>query len=252
MDHLSPSEIQRTVDAVRHWHHIIHFPHGIVSPGSYDPRSLFDRLALPDLHGKRVLDVGTRDGFFAFACERLGAEVVAIDHTNPVNTGFQAAREILGSSVEYVQANVYTLEPEELGSFDVILFLGVLYHLRHPLLALDRLRALSRGLLFVESLVCDQGIFTDLQQAQPLAAVAPGLVDIPIAQFLPFGRFHPDWTNKWSPNVACLRALVEDSLFTVEDVQTWGDRALIRAVAQDSPELRRRAELDRGLEPKPR
>jgi tRNA (mo5U34)-methyltransferase len=219
-----------------------------IKPGAYDPRQLFDRLALPDLRGKRVLDVGTRDGFFAFACEKLGAEVVAIDHTDPANTGFLAALEILGSSVEYVQANVYTLEPAQLGSFDVILFLGVLYHLRHPLLALDRLRALSRGLLFVESLVCDQGIFTDFQQPETLAAVAPRLADIPIAQFLPFGRFHPDWTNKWSPNVACLRAMVEDALFTVEDVQPWGDRALVRAVARDSPELRRRAELDRGLE----
>lgn len=250
MSDLSPSEIQRIVASVPHWHHIIHFPHGIVAPGAYDPRQLFDRLALPDLRGKRVLDVGTRDGFFAFACERLGAEVVAIDHTDPANTGFLAAKRILGSSVEYVQANVYTLEPERLGSFDVILFLGVLYHLRHPLLALDRLRALSRGEIFVESLVCDQSLFTGLQQPQTLAAVAPGLAEIPIAQFLPFGRFHPDWTNKWSPNVACLRALVEDSLFTVEDVQQWGDRALVRAMAQDSPELRRRAELDRGLEPR--
>jgi tRNA (mo5U34)-methyltransferase len=251
MSEKSPSEIHRIVDAVPHWHHIIHFPHGIVSPGAYDPRQLFDRLALPDLRGQRVLDVGTRDGFFAFTCEKLGAEVVAVDHTDPANTGFLAARTILGSSVEYVQANVYDLDPEKLGAFDVILFLGVLYHLRHPLLALDRLRALSRGLLFVESLVCDQSLFTGLQQPQVLAKIAPDLVDIPIAQFLPFGRFHPDWTNKWGPNVACLRALVEDSLFTVQDVQQWGDRALIRAVAQESPELRRRAELDQGLEPTP-
>ena len=168
MDNLNPDEIRRLVESVHHWHHIIQFPHGIASPGAYDPRQLFDRLELPDLRGKRVLDVGTRDGFFAFSCEWLGAEVVAIDHTDPANTGFLAARKILGSSVEYVQANVYTLEPEKLGSFDVILFLGVLYHLRHPLLALDRLRSLSRGLLFVESLVCDQSIFTDLQKPQAL------------------------------------------------------------------------------------
>lgn len=250
MTDLSASEIQRIVDSVHHWHHTIHFPQGIVSPGSYDPRQLFERLGLTDLRGKRVLDVGTRDGFFAFACEKLGAEVIAIDHTDGANTGFLAARRILGSSVEYVQANVYTLDPEKLGSFDVILFLGMLYHLRHPLLALDRLRAVARGLLFVESLVCDESIFTGLQQAQSLAKVAPGLVDIPIAQFLPFGRFHPDWTNKWSPNIACLRALVEDSLFTVQEVQQWGDRALIRAAVHDSPELLRRAELDRGLEPR--
>lgn len=250
MTDMSPSEIQRTVDAVGHWHHTIHFPHGIVSPGAYDPRQLFERLRLSDLRGKRVLDVGTRDGYFAFECEKLGAQVVAIDHIDPANTGFMAARKILGSSVEFVEANVYDITPEQLGSFDVILFLGVLYHLRHPLLALDRLRAVSRGLIFVESLVCDQSFFTGLQQSRPLAELAPGLTGVPVAQFLPHSRFHPDWTNKWSPNVACLRALIEDSLFTVEDVQTWGDRALVRAAAYESSELRWRAELDRGLEPR--
>lgn len=249
MTDLSPSEIRRIVESVPHWHHTIQFPHGIASPGAYDPRHLLDLLALPDLRGKRVLDVGTRDGFFAFACERLGAEVVAVDHSHPANTGFQAARTIFGSSVEYVQTNVYTLDPGTLGSFDVILFLGVLYHLRHPLLALDRLRSLSRGLLFVESLVCDESLFTGPQQPQSLARIAPALAGIPIAQFLPFGRFHPDWTNKWSPNVACLQALVEDALFAVEDVQQWGDRALVRAAALHDPERLRRVELDRGLEP---
>jgi tRNA (mo5U34)-methyltransferase len=250
MSDLSPSEIRQAVEAVPHWHHTIRFPHGIVSPGTYDPLGLFERLALPDLRGKRVLDVGTRDGFFAFECEKRGAEVVAIDHVDPANTGFLAARKILGSSVEYVKANVYEISPERLGSFDVILFLGVLYHLRHPLLALDRLRAVSRGLVYVESLTCDESFFTGHLQAGSLAKLAPGIANLPIAQFLPFGRFHPDWTNKWSPNVACLRALVEDALFTVEEVQTWGDRALVRGVANESPELRRRAELDRGLEPR--
>ena len=250
MSNLSPSEIQRMVDAVPHWHHTIHFPHGIASPGSYDPRQLFERLALPDLRGKRVLDVGTRDGFYAFECEKLGAEVVALDHIDPANTGFLAARKILGSSVDFVEANVYEITPERLGSFDVILFLGVLYHLRHPLLALDRLRAVSRGVVYVESLVCDQSVFTGMQQSRPLAEIAPSLSGIPIAQFLPLGRFHPDWTNKWSPNVECLRALVEDSLFTVDEVQTWGDRALVRAAAHESPEHRWRANLDSGLEPR--
>ncbi|HBL26088.1 MAG TPA: hypothetical protein DD490_04550 [Acidobacteria bacterium] len=250
MSNLSPGDIQAAVDSVGHWHHIIHFPHGIVSPGAYDPRVILDRLALPDLHGKRVLDVGTRDGFFAFECEKRGAEVVAIDHTDPGNTGFLAARKILGSKVEYVQANVYEVAPDQIGTFDVVLFLGVLYHLRHPLLALDRLRAVSRGLVYVESLVCDQSVFTGLLEARPLAELAPGLGEVPIAQFLPHGRYHPDWTNKWSPNTACLRALLEDALFTVEEVQTWGDRALVRAVAHESAELRRRAELDRGLEPR--
>ena len=72
MPDLSPQEMRTLVDAVPHWHHIMRFPHGIVSPGAYDPQELFSFLELPDLRGKRVLDVGTRDGFFAFQLGDLG------------------------------------------------------------------------------------------------------------------------------------------------------------------------------------
>jgi hypothetical protein len=72
---LSSAQIRELVASVPHWHHIFAFPQGITTPGAYDPRDLFSRLRLPDLRGKRVLDVGTRDGFFAFECERRGAHV---------------------------------------------------------------------------------------------------------------------------------------------------------------------------------
>jgi tRNA (mo5U34)-methyltransferase len=244
---LSATEVQRLVDGVPHWHHIFHFPHGISSPGAYDPRELFGRLGLPDLHGQRVLDVGTRDGFFAFACERLGAEVVAMDNLTSDKTGFEAARQILGSNVECKLANVYDVDPRVWGEFDIVLFLGVLYHLRHPLLALDRLRAVCRGRIYVESLACDDGVFLDMEHTKPLQAIAPDLVGIPIAQFLPYGRFHPDASNKWAPNVACVRALLEDALFTVEDVHVWPGRVLTRAAVADSQDGRWRITTDAGV-----
>jgi tRNA (mo5U34)-methyltransferase len=247
MCELGPSQIRELVGSVRYWHHVLRFPHGITSPGAYDPRGVFASLQLPDLRGKRVLDVGTRDGFFAFACERLGAEVVAVDYADINLTGFGASRKIYGSRVEYVQANVYDLDPGRLGTFDVVLFLGVLYHLRHPLLALDRLRPLCRELLIVESLVCDSRVFTGFETGEPLAALAPRLTGIPMAQFLPVQRFHGDATNKWVPNVACLRALIEDAQFAPGPAHAWGDRALVHArPVADSPALRW-VELDRGL-----
>ena len=244
---LSREDIEREVAAVPHWHHAIDFPHGVRSPGAYQPRALFDMLEIGDLRGKRVLDVGTRDGFFAFECERLGAEVVAIDNCPCEATGFAAARRILGSAVEYQLANVYDLTPERFGYFDVVLFLGVLYHLRHPLLALDRLRAVCRDTIHVESLVCDDSVFLEQGRSEPLAALAPRLVDLPIAQFLSYGRFHEDWTNKWSPNVACLEALLEDALFEPQRRRTWPGRALVRATVTSREELRFRAAQDRGI-----
>lgn len=248
MSELSPHQIRELVDSVGHWHHIMRFPHDIVSPGAYDPREMFRSLQLPDLQGKRVLDVGTRDGFFAFECERLGAEVVAVDHAEMELTGFSAAKRIYGSRVEYVQANVYDLDPARLGTFDIVLFLGVLYHLRHPLLALDRLRPLCRELLVVESLTCDARVFTGYETGQALAELAPGLTGVPLAQFLPVRRFHGDPTNKWVPNVACLLALLEDAMFAPGPPHTWGDRALVHARPIESPTALRWVELDRGLQ----
>jgi tRNA (mo5U34)-methyltransferase len=247
MPDLTPSRIRELVEAVPRWHHIMRFPHGIVSPGVYEPEGMFRLLQLPDLRGKRVLDMGTRDGYFAFECERLGAEVVAVDYSEMELTGFAAAKQIYGSQVRYVQANIYDLSPEQLGTFDVVLFLGVLYHLRHPLLALDRLRALCRELLILESLACDARVFTGFETGRPLAELAPGLTDVPLAQFLPVGRFHSDSTNKWVPNVACLLALLEDSLFVPEPARVWGDRALIHARPVDDPTVKRWVKLDAGL-----
>jgi tRNA (mo5U34)-methyltransferase len=248
MPDLTAAEVRALVDAVPHWHHVMRFPHGIESPGAYDPRGLFDDLELPaDLRGTRVLDVGTRDGFFAFACERRGAQVVAVDYADLELTGFGAARRIYNSGVEYVQANVYDLDPARLGTFDVVLFLGVLYHLRHPLLALDRLRPLCRSLLIVESLVCDARFFTGFETGEPLIDLAPRLADAPLAQFLPVGRFHSDATNKWVPNVAGLRALLADALFDPGPARTWGERALVHAKPVVDPVTRRWVTLDKGL-----
>lgn len=245
MGELDREAVQHLVDEVPYWHHTIQFPHDIRSPGAYDPRELLARLELGDLRGKRVLDVGARDGFFAFACEELGAEVLAIDNTR--STGFDAARKILGSAVRFELANVYDLTSERYGRFDVVLFLGVLYHLRHPLLALDRLRAVCTGRLLLESLVCDAGVFLDLDRTEPLAQLAPKLVDVPMAQFLPHGRFHRDWTNKWAPNLACLNALLEDAQFSPQESEIWGNRALVSAIVTDDPERRLRIDQDRGI-----
>jgi tRNA (mo5U34)-methyltransferase len=234
----SQSQIRELVSRV-HWHQRWEIAEGVTTPGNYDPQHLFDRLELTDLSGMRVLDVGTADGFYAFQCEALGAEVVAIDHKIKDLSGFMIAKQILGSKVEYIEANVYDLQPEEFGDFDLVLFLGVLYHLRHPLLGLDRLRALVRanGAIAVESLVCDQRFFVGKNKTKKLKKIAPRMSKLPIAQFLSGNRFSDDATNQWAPNVEGMKAMVEDSGFRAERVETWDGRALVFARAIEEPEL---------------
>jgi tRNA (mo5U34)-methyltransferase len=123
-----------------------------------------------DLTGRRCLEIGTWDGFWAFELERRGAEVVALDlddereldwpprrrpQTFPETTrgeGFALAKERLGSRVERVNRSVYDATPEELGSFDLVFCGSVLIHLRDQLLALERIAALTKpGGLFVSA-----------------------------------------------------------------------------------------------------
>ncbi|HUV39451.1 MAG TPA: class I SAM-dependent methyltransferase, partial [Planctomycetota bacterium] len=149
--------IRKMVDGHPLWYHRIELSPGIVTPGVHlSPEVLadLDGLGLPaDASGLRVLDIGCRDGFFAFEMERRGAEVIGVDYAEPEITGFGVASRVLGSRVKYLVENVYNLSPEVHGVFDVVLFLDVIYHLRNPLLAMDRVRGVTRtsGQLFIRS-----------------------------------------------------------------------------------------------------
>ena len=136
-------------------YHTIELPDGSTLPGLQSTEHLRWRLGLfglpDDLRGKRVLDIGAWDGWFSFECERRGAEVVAVDCV-ALNT-FLEARELLNSRVGYVTLDVGELSAAKLGRFDIVLFFGVLYHLRHPLLGLEKAVELCTDLALIESFV---------------------------------------------------------------------------------------------------
>src|SRR5882757_4180462 len=114
-----------------HWYHEWEVFKGVRAPGRRSVSQSCAKTRIPaDLAGKRVLGIGAWNGGFSFECERRGAsEVVAYSLENPEVTGFTGLKELLGSRVKYVQGSVYSLAPQELGEFDLILFFGVLYHL---------------------------------------------------------------------------------------------------------------------------
>lgn len=141
------------------WHQRFELEDGVYTPGDHDIEWLMDAAGVPhDLSGRAVLDVGTANGGAAFVSERRGAaRVVALDIYPPTWFGFDRLAACLDSSVEYVQGTVYALPELVKDGFDVILFLGVLYHLRHPLLALDALRAVAHDAteIYLETAVAD-------------------------------------------------------------------------------------------------
>jgi tRNA (mo5U34)-methyltransferase len=174
-------------------------PGEIVTPGIFDTLDELSRVPLPaSLAGKRCLDVGTADGFWAFEMERRGAsEVVAIDVHDPArldwpgpprsdeemreiggselnrHRGFDIAHEALGSSVQPREMTVYELDPADIGEFDFVFIGSLLLHLRDPVGALRAIRSVLRGeLLSVDTV---SPTMTLLHPRQPMARLdAPG------------------------------------------------------------------------------
>ena len=185
------------------WWHSFELPDGSRIDGVCDLTGLKHRLAqfpIPDdLSGKRVLDIGTWDGWFAFEMEKRGAEVVAVDMWD--NPRFHEMHARLGSRVEYVQSDIYELTPERIGRFDVVLFFGVLYHLKHPLLALERVCALTTDLAAIDSF-----ILREQHVGNEMAARA-------VMEFYETNEFGGQTDNWVGPTLACLTAMCRTAGF---------------------------------------
>lgn len=193
------------------WYHTQELAPGMITPGMFDLRSYVDRYGIPaDLSGKRVVDVGTFEGFWAFELERRGAEVVALDvdrlqqldwppalrppEDSIRGEGFELAKEMLGSSVERVGTTIYEATPERLGGrFDLVFCGSVAIHLRDPMLALERLAALCSGRL----------IFAD-EHSRKLS-----LLPWPVAEF----RGHTPWMTWWRPSIRTWKLMLETAGF---------------------------------------
>ncbi len=146
--------LQRLVDEHPSWHHVIDIAPGVATKGWLDLRPVVEQLPWPNVRGKRCLDIGTSDGFLAFELERRGAaEVVAIDVdgqdpdlSGTTGAGFRLAAELLGSTVDRRVLSIYDLDPDEIGTFDVVVCGGLLLKLRNPLRALEAVGRVTQGM----------------------------------------------------------------------------------------------------------
>jgi tRNA (mo5U34)-methyltransferase len=193
------NELKAEVGKTR-WYHSIDLGNGIVTSGwEKDTASRLRKLMIPDdLHGLTVLDIGAWDGFFSFEAERRGAKrVLATDYDSWLGktwgskAGFELARRALNSHVEAMTIDVLELSPERVGVFDLVLFLGVLYHLRHPLLALERIFNVTGSHLILETHV-------DMLWSRR-----------PVMAFYPSSELYGDPTSWWGPNPVAVIAMLK-------------------------------------------
>ena len=147
-----------------------------------------------------------------------------------------------------IRDSVYDLTPEKYGRFDLVLFFGVLYHLRNPLLALDRIRQIMNpgGLLFVESQIIDTATLMPDGTFKALNDLSPALSAIPLWQFYSRDSLHKDATTKWAPNITGLRQVVEEAQFKVTATTVYGPRGGLRAEAVFDSRLEYFRAIDTG------
>lgn len=217
---MEKQKILNSINSVQSWFHKIEIAPGIVTPGVQNSVEVLSKIQLPtDLSGLRVLDIGARDGFYSFECEKRGAaEVIAVDYSSPSITGFNVAKKLLDSKVEWVTANAYNIDSLDLGKFDLILFLGVIYHLRNPYLAIDKIHdALNLGgKVIVESHIIDGGFVDKSGNWINLTDIDESLTDLSVAQIYKIGQLVNDPTSAWAPSLNTLIGMFENSGFIVE------------------------------------
>lgn len=195
------------------------FP-GHVTEGPKDVNATLEAMRFPaDLTGKRVLDIAPWNGFFSFECARRGAaEVVSLGPEDPADTGFAQTRDLLElDNVRYVRGSVYDISPETTGHFDIVLFLGLIYHLRHPLLALDKIHDVCTDKLFTDTPYIDNIVFDrTVDEATKAAIILNGRVtnQLPMLYFTPEAETG-DAFNWFMPNLKAFRAMVASSGFRV-------------------------------------
>lgn len=175
------------------------------------------RHALPaDLKGRTVLDIGCNGGFYAIEMKRRGADrVVGIDADPDYLAQARFAAEVTGQAIELRELSVYDVA--KLGErFDIVLFMGVLYHLRHPLLALDLIHAhVAKDLLVFQSMQRGSADVLPVAQDHPFTETAvfdePGFPKLHFVEH----RYAGDPTNWWVPNHACVEAMLRSAGFDV-------------------------------------
>jgi tRNA (mo5U34)-methyltransferase len=219
---LSRDEIRREAAALGPWFHNIDLAGVPTAPehflGDY-PRVKFRGFAdaIPaDLTGKSVLDIGCNGGFYSIEMKRRGAaRVLGIDFDEDYLAQARFAARVTGHEIEFARLSVYDVGA--LGErFDVVIFMGVLYHLRHPLLALD---------LIHEHVAGDLLVYQSLQRGSAEVDAVPENADFwDVAMFDSPGypklhfiehSYSDDPTNWWAPNAACSAAMLRSAGFQI-------------------------------------
>ena len=228
---ITKQEAERLVATIPYWHQRFEVFPDVTTPGAYDPGFLWNLINQGrNWQGSRVIDIGPAEGAFSKWAADQGATVTVLDRTPKHWSGFHVMEQLSGQVFNYRVENVLDVDLNGPDVFDVVLFLGVLYHLPDLLRSLYVCRKLCAedSTLFLESWI------------------EPELVpDVPTVRYLPHGE-HSDMSIFWVPNRAALYAMVHDAGFDIVRDVSWGQRIFVEARVSQEPARMVRIETSYG------
>ncbi len=235
---MKKSEIQELVTKTK-WYHGWEIVPGIFTGGNSftNPKSALTRYGLDsDLEGKRALDIAAWDGPYSFELERRGAEVVSYDIQDPDATAYNTAKRILNSECAYVRGNVYDLSPAVAGKFDIVLYLGVFYHLKHPLIALENIRSVLKddGIMVFEGANLDYAWNVD-RVIRDHRDDLEKIRHLPITYFTS-GEYAGSWSNWYIPTRACVQEWHRATGFREVSSEIHTTSSRVYGIAERDPE----------------
>jgi len=222
---LTVDEIEKKVTELGPWFHNLFLAGVQTAPnhflGDYPAVKWqnFQSAVPKDLAGLSVLDIGCNGGFYSIEMKRRGAKrVLGIDHDEHYLAQAQFAAEVLDIEIDFKRMSVYEV-PTLREQFDIVLFMGVFYHLRHPLLALDLLRQyVVKDRLIFQTMLRGSRTRPDINSDYPFWERAvfdkPGF---PKMHFIE-NSYSQDPTNWWIPNRACAEAVLRSAGFKIEGI----------------------------------
>jgi tRNA (mo5U34)-methyltransferase len=219
---LSKDEIRQRVDALGPWFHNLDLDGVPTAPGHFlgDYPTVkwqrFSNVIPASLEGKSVLDIGCNAGFYAMEMKRRGAaRVLGLDSDEEYLEQAKFAADVNRLDIEFRKLSAYDVG--QLGErFDLVIFMGVLYHLRHPLLALDLIHEhVARDLLLFQSMQRGDSRIDRLDKDYDFWTTKQfDSAGYPKLHFIEH-RYAKDPTNWWAPNRACVEAMLRSSGFVI-------------------------------------